>query len=280
MDCSGNLWSVNQISEKVFVNKSGETNTCISNIPWLSEAPDSGSVAANSSTNSTATFTSTGTPTGCYEGQLLVRNDTPYGTPSLAAGLTVAFKDVQATTKSDKYIHAIAGAHITHGCGQGRFCPSSALTRGTASVWLLRSRFGIGYAPPPATGIFVDVSPESFGADYIEDAYNRGIFTQCNISGAPRFCPNQPVTRKLLASLLLKTSQGSSYTPPACTGIFKDVKCTEPYAPWVKDVYNRGWMDACMVKPNLKLFCPTRVEQRGLSAEEDAKTFGIPACKQ
>src|SRR5262249_37140047 len=37
IDCAGNLWSVNQASKKIFVNKSGESNACVT--PWLSERP-------------------------------------------------------------------------------------------------------------------------------------------------------------------------------------------------------------------------------------------------
>ena len=122
--------------------------------------------------------------------------------------------------------------------------------------------------------------PESFGADYIEDFYNRGIIAACNTKAPLRYCPNQVLTKAQLAALLLKTSQGPTYTPPACTGIFKDVKCTDPLARFVEDAFTRGWMDACLVKPTFKMFCPTRVEPRWDAAQADAKAFGIPACKQ
>ena len=43
--------------------------------------------------------------------------------------------------------------------------------------------------------------------------------------------PGDPVTRRQMAVLLLKTSEGSAIVPPACTGIFDDVAC--PGAPAV-----------------------------------------------
>jgi hypothetical protein len=79
--------------------------------------------------------------------------------------------------------------------------------------------------------------------------------------------------------MLLKASQGPTYAPPACTGIFEDVKCTDALAPWIEEAHRRGFMDACASTP-AKMFCPTEPEQRGSSAEAVAKTFGIPACKQ
>ena len=281
MDCSGNLWAPNPGNQEVFVFKSGETGTCIIGVPWLSEIPAAGNVAGQGTAPISVQFSGAGQATGCHEAQLAVHNDTPYGASSLAVGITVQFNDVLRTTPGDRFIHGIAGADITHGCAFGRFCPARPLNRGTAAVWLLRSALGTGYAPPPAQGIFADVPPESFGADYIEDFYNRGIIASCNPRPPLRYCPNAAVTRGQLAALLLKTSQGSTYTPPACTGVFRDVPCgANPLAPFIEDAFKRGWMDACVVRPTFKSFCPVNPEPRWHAAKADSNAFGIPACKQ
>jgi hypothetical protein len=280
MDCAGNLWSVNQVSKMVFVNRSGETNTCVSNIPWLTETPQSTAVPVGGSVNVTANFTAVGIPAACYEAQLLDTNDTPYGTPVTTVGLTVQFHDVPPTTPSDKFIHALAGADITHGCATGFFCPNTVLNRANLAVWVLRSKLGTSYAPPPAKGIFDDVAPESFGADYMEDLFNRGIINKCNLAGPMRLCPNGAVLKREMAQVLLKTQFGATYTPPACTGVFKDVPCTDPNARWIEDAFKKGYMAACIDRPTVKFFCPIQAMTRAQSAEADAKTFGIAACKQ
>ena len=40
-----------------------------------------------------------------------------------------------------------------------------------------------------------------------------------------------------MAVFLLKTLEGLGYTPPACvTGIFDDVPCDRPFAPWIYEL--------------------------------------------
>jgi hypothetical protein len=279
LDCQGRLWSVNQTTGKVHANNSGETHTCVTDIPWLAASPTTGSIGAGANAPITVTLGETVPHPGCFEAQLVVLNDTPYGDLSIAAGVTQQFLDVPAVQKGDKFIHALAAEGISAGCGMLRFCPNRPISRATTAQWLLRSKLGTDYAPPPASGLFADVPPESFAADYVEDAFNRGIMPACNLSGS-RFCPKMAVKRQEMASYLLKALFGSSYAPPACTGIFKDVKCTDPFAAWVEDAYNRGLLDACVVRPTYKLFCPRRALPRWQAAQADAEGFGIAECKQ
>jgi hypothetical protein len=282
IDCAGNLWSVNQTTKKIHVNDSGERGPCVTQIPWLSENPSSGTVAAHSSMNSVVSFNSSGLTPGCQEAQLLVLNDTPYGSSTHKVGLTVAFNDVAAGSSGDAYIHALASAGVVTSCSAGNFCPRDDTTRRIMAVWLLRAKFGGDYNPPPATGIFGDVTPQSFGANYIEDLYRRGIDSGCGTKkGVLNFCPESAVTRGDLARLVLVTKEGTSYQPPPCTGIFRDVSCDDDNAAYIEEVYRRGIAERCTGgPPNQLRFCPRDSVDRALMSVQVGRTFGVVGCLQ
>lgn len=102
------------------------------------------------------------------------------------------------------WIEQLAHEGVTTGCGNGNFCPGAAVTRAQMAVLLLKTLLGPGYLPPPATGIFGDVSPGSFAADWIEDLYHRGITGGCQASPL-LYCPDNPNTRGQMAVFLAKT---------------------------------------------------------------------------
>src|SRR5262249_3222235 len=178
IDCAGNLWSVNPVHRKIFVNQSGEAGVCLA--PWLTPQPLQGTVPPRSQRPVTLSLDLAGQPEGCREAQLVVGGDTPYDVFSVPVGLTIAFKDVPPTSKADKVIHGLATAGVVESCSAGKFCPSAPLTRRDAAGWLLRSRRGAGFPPAPAVGLFADVPPSSAGAPYIEEAYQRGLLAACS----------------------------------------------------------------------------------------------------
>jgi hypothetical protein len=91
MDCSGNLWAVNQTIQKVFVADSGETGVCDGLIStWLSVTPDNGSVAAAGTAPLTVNVNGAGLTAGTHNAFLRVVNDTPYGYPIVPVTLNVA----------------------------------------------------------------------------------------------------------------------------------------------------------------------------------------------
>src|SRR4029077_11199947 len=133
------------------------------------------------------------------------------------------------------------------------------------------------YQPPPAVGIFADVSPESFAADWIEDFYNRGFTSGC-ATNPLRYCPDVPVTREQMAVFLLVSKEGANYTPPPCTGIFTDVPCSSGFAKWIEEIFHREITSVCSTNP--PLFCPTSTANRAQMSIFTSVDFGIPACKQ
>ena len=102
------------------------------------------------------------------------------------------------------WIEQLAAESVTTGCGGGNYCPDSPVTRAQMAVFLLKTSLGPGYIPPPATGIFGDVPPGFFAADWIEDLYTRAVTGGCNASPL-LYCPNNPNTRGQMAVFITKT---------------------------------------------------------------------------
>ncbi len=269
MDCSGKLYAMNQVQKRMVIANTGEGVSCAGGIPWLSTNPSQGTVASNASLTSAVTFDSRNIVPGFRRAQLLVDTDTPYEVPTVAVYFTAAFRDVAATYYADAAIHGLTGARITVGCGGARFCPDTALTRAVMSVVLLRSKRGADYRPPPATGIvFDDVQPETFAADFIEEAARAGISTGC---GAGKFCPESAVLRKEMAVFLLRTIEGAMYMPPPATGLFSDVD-DDPFKPWIDEVARRGYTAGC----GGSNFCPNAPLTRAEMAVWLVKAFKFP----
>ena len=97
---------------------------------------------------------------------------------------------------------------------------------------------------------FLDIAQtDIFHAD-VEKVSRHGITAGC---GAGNYCRNTAVTRAQMAVFLLKAEHGSTYVPPACTGIFGDVACPGPFADWIEQLSAEGITGGC----GGGNFCPT-----------------------
>jgi hypothetical protein len=121
--------------------------------------------------------------------------------PSATGG---AFADVPADAFAAGFIEDLYGRGITGGCGGGSYCPDAPVTRGQMAVFLLKTRHGSAYVPPPCAGIFVDVPCPSATAPWIEQLYHEGITGGCQANPLS-YCPGSPVTRGQMAVFLVKT---------------------------------------------------------------------------
>ena len=74
-----------------------------------------------------------------------------------------------------------------------------------------------------------------------------------------------------MSVFLLKTLLGSSYSPPACLGIFPDVPCSNAFAAWIEDLNRRGIAAGC----GNGNYCPGNATTRGQMAVFLVKTFGL-----
>lgn len=101
------------------------------------------------------------------------------------------------------WIEALKKDGITSGCGSGRYCPENLTTRAEMAIFLLRSKHGVSYVPPAATGtMFNDVPANYWAARWIEQLAKEGITSGC---GTAYYCPDSSVNRAQMAVFLVKT---------------------------------------------------------------------------
>lgn len=161
----------------------------------------------------------------------------------------------------------VAALQIMTGKGKTTFAPNDPLSRDQAAIVLLRSKKGYSYAPPtPSSQRFTDVSPNNFAYAWIDAFAAEGITSGC---GNNNFCPNGNITRSQFAVLLLKTKNGSSYTPPPATGVFNDVPTNHALAAWIEALSTQGITSGC----GGGNFCPDEIVSRGQSAVFILKAF-------
>ena len=138
------------------------------------------------------------------------------------------------------------------------------------AVFLLKSEHGSAYTPPACTGVFADVPCPGPFTDWVEQLATEGVTGGC---GGDNYCPDQSVTRAQMAIFLLKTSEGSSYTPPTAVGIFGDVPVGSFGADFIEDLYNQGITGGCSSSP--LLYCPGSPVSRGQMAPLLVRTFPL-----
>jgi hypothetical protein len=172
-------------------------------------------------------------------------------------------------------------AGITSGCGSNplRYCPGDLVTRGAASIFILRAKHGSGYAPPAPAGIFSDLTAASMDwiRPWAEQFYNEGITGGCGTNPL-RFCPDASLTRDAMAVLLLRAKYGSGYQPPAASNpkIFADVPVPgkEWMQPWIEEFYRQGYTAGCGGTPIQ--YCPEEPVSRATAAVFVSRVFNIP----
>ena len=218
-------------------------------------------------TSTSVTATTPDLSPGTLNDVLIANPDSTTGT--IPQGFLADFLDVPQTDLFHDDVASIFRAGVTAGCGNGEFCVAAPSTRAEIAVLLLKSRFGPFHAPPPAVeGVFADVHPGDFAADWIEELASLGITGGC---GNGDYCPDESVSRAEIAVLLLKTSLGSAYVPPDPTGIFGDVPIGAFADRWIEDLYNRGVTGGCNAEP--LLYCPAQPGTRGEIATLLTRTF-------
>jgi len=89
IDCSGNLWAVNQSTQIVYVADSGETGVCDWQASWLNTIPTTGSVAGSGSALLATNMDATGMAIGTYTAYLRLVSNTPYSDEIVPVTLNV-----------------------------------------------------------------------------------------------------------------------------------------------------------------------------------------------
>jgi hypothetical protein len=182
------------------------------------------------------------------------------------------FGDVAPGAQFYNYIQGLYASELTTGCGSGLYCPNDTVTRDQMAVFLVRGIHGVSFVPPAATGIFGDVSTSYWAAPYIEQLYHDGITSGCS-SSPLLYCPTDPVNRDQMSVFLMRLKHGSSYTPPAATGIFGDVPASF-YQPFIEELYHEAITLGCSSSP--LLYCPSDPVTRGQMAAFLGRTLSLP----
>ena len=157
------------------------------------------------------------------------------------------FADVPPTYWVWNFIENLWAHGVATTCGASplSFCPDAPMTRGDMAIFLLRSKEGGSYVPPPCTtAAFADVPCSDPLAPWINELVRRGVTAGC---GNGNYCPGNPVTRDQMAVFLILTAQGASANPDlTCPPApFTDVPCTTPFYPWVKQLVGLGVTAGC-----------------------------------
>lgn len=121
----------------------------------------------------------------------------PTGTVSPASPSTRTFGDVASTNVHARAIESVAARGIVVPCGTGRYCPTSAVSRGDFATMLTRA-LTLPAASGDAPG-FQDVTGEqALAADALAAA---GLTSGC---GEGRFCPSERLSRAQLATFFAR----------------------------------------------------------------------------
>jgi hypothetical protein len=186
-----------------------------------------------------------------------------------------SFADVPDTSLFYPFVENLFHNGITAGGSCGGYCPTDGVKRQQMAVFLLKSRFGASFTPPPATGtIFADVPLSNPFAAWIEALYLLNVTGGC-ATNPLQYCPDAIVNRQQMAVFLLKTKEGSTYDPPDCAGIFTDVPCTPGagFSDWIEELYNRQITGGCVANP--LQYCPTNPTNRQQMAAFLVKNFEL-----
>ncbi len=124
---------------------------------------------------------------------------------------TATFGDVPCSSGFARWVDELAARGVTAGCGGGNYCPATAVTRAQMAVFLLVTKEGSAYVPPPCvTAPFPDVPCASGFAKWVQELVARGITAGC---GGGNFCPGSPATRGQMAVFLTATFGLTLYGP-------------------------------------------------------------------
>jgi len=121
-------------------------------------------------------------------------------------GSSTGFNDVPVSYWAAAWVKQFAAEGITSGCSYTPplYCPEGITTHAQMAVFLLRSKYGAAYFPPPVGGStgFYDVPITHWAAPWIKQLAAEGISSGC---GGGYFCPESSVTRAQMAGLFVRT---------------------------------------------------------------------------
>jgi hypothetical protein len=191
---------------------------------------------------------------------------------TFTSGPPSTFVDVPSTQPFFSWVETLVRAGITSGCATSppQFCPDASVTRAEMAVFILRGLHGAGFQPPPAVGLFADVSLFNPSAVWIEQLAREGITGGCAMNPL-QYCPDTAVTRGQMAVFILRAKHGSTYNPPPPIGMFTDVPTSHPFAGWVEQLAREGITSGC----GGTTYCPDATVTRAQMAVFLVRAFSL-----
>lgn len=125
-------------------------------------------------------------------------------------GTDTGFADVPTTHFAAAWIKQFAALGITGGCATNpaKYCPDSITTHAQMAVFLLASKhYGTPYTPPNVGSetYFSDVPTSFWAGAWIKQVAFDDISYGASNCTPGNYCPNNPVTRAQMASMILRT---------------------------------------------------------------------------
>ena len=192
----------------------------------------------------------------------------------IVAGLTIHGGGGQRGESPDNFFWDLNSSGSIHGwnlgllaadgilenteCGLDLICPGLAVERWVLAIWLVRVLDGED-PEPLGYNRFEDVHPGLQWAAHVERLAELGITQGCS-SNPARFCPQDPVSRAQMASLLASTFNLQTGTQ----SVFVDVDRQSPHAASIDALAAAGVTAGCRLGPDR--YCPDDLVTRGQAA--------------
>ena len=192
----------------------------------------------------------------------------------IVAGLRIHGGDRQRGDSPDSFYWDLNASGSIHGwnlsrlaadgvldhteCGLDLICPGLAIERWVIAIWLVRVLDG-GDPEPLGFNRFEDVHPGLQWAAHAERLAELEVMSGCSVEPA-RFCPQAPVTRAQMATLLARAFNLESDTSAG----FVDVDPHSAHAASIDAVAAAGIIGACGAGPDQ--YCPGDFVTRGQAA--------------
>lgn len=180
---------------------------------------------------------------------------------------SATFLDVPSSHWAYTYIETLYAAGFTRGCNleSTLYCPETTLSRQEAAVFTMRGNQGAEYLPPtPSLQIFSDVELDRWSAGWVNSLWEFGYTAGCALDPL-KFCPDRYYTQAEAAVLGLRCKNGYEYTPPAATGLFRDVPSNHWGRAWLEEAYRQEIVMPCQTEPELWI-CPENYINRAMAA--------------
>lgn len=192
----------------------------------------------------------------------------------IVAGLRIHGGDQQRGDSPDNFFWDLNASGSIHGwslsqlaadgvlenteCGLDLICPGLAIERWVVAIWLVRVLDG-NDPEPLGFNRFEDVHPGLQWAAHVERLAELGVTSGCS-SNPARYCPQNPITKAHLASLVALAFDLESDTPSG----FVDVDRQSAHAASIDAVAAAGVDMGCSRNP--ARYCPDDLVTRGQAA--------------